>query len=616
MYRFDKERFIAYFIMVICLVFFWAAVFTAISRADTWEVLKGFRILKGPNGETIRAWSPGQWQQDGAQLEGIGYSEGFRDPAELDEYSEWARDNPDLVSEAWTVNDALRGEGTSLPSADTYAFDGLAADTGAATDTAGGILGVGVGSALGTVALAGGAFVLGVEIGNGLQSLGGAPRWELFTNNAEEKEAIKKEAVGHVVKYKWTSAPRTEYDEKFNKVRTTEVTLPKGYYWSDSAEGPGAEYEVDLFSSECVSGVQPSCAQKERTGETYEAAPECPEEKNCAGFVPAEFRRIEVIHVYGNESIKHTEAKTWYYYPLEECDTESFSLFGLPGENCIQPLGIPTTAPLTKPQEKENEKHGEPAKPEVTPEIPLAPTKITEEQQRKFDETPAREKKEKLIPEHGELEIPAPGNELATVYIPELETIGFNDVSSYIVPETAINPDVGPNEVAAVDPAPGSKVNPDTRVTVAVNPADAPIPESRTPIGGPTLPGIKLPNLPLLCNTMPFGVPCWLVKQIEAFSGTGAAPIWKIGPFYIQGNKIGPAEVHLSDIESIMEVVRPFMILFGTIGIVLLFYRIFTGKSLGGGENPAGQVPEPEPPGPGNPFDDEYDTRGYGGGVL
>jgi hypothetical protein len=614
MYRFDKERFIAYFIVAICLVFFWAAIFTAISRADTWEVLKGFRILKGPNGETIRAWSPGQWQEDGAQLEGIGYSEGFQDPAELDAYSEWARDNPDLVSEAWTVNDALRGEGTALPSADTYAFDGLAADTGAVTDTAGGILGVGVGSALGTVVLGGGAFVLGVELGNGLDQLFGLPEWKIFTSETEEKEAAT-EAVAHENRLDKITYEREVESEPIEGDNVKRKLKP-GWYYSNDVYGEGGPFLLELAVT-CVPDT--GCTSSDVESENYAYSAQCGVEtyRTCYPWQPAKFHRLEIVTKDFTTSTRHKiESKIWLYYPLEKCDTEYFSLFGLPGENCIQPLGVPTTAPLTKPQEKENEKHGEPAKPKVTPEIPLAPTKITEEQQRQFDETPAREKKEKLIPEHGELEIPAPGNELATVYVSELETIGFNDVSSYTVPETAINPDVGPNEVAAVNPAPGSKVNPDARVTVAVNPADAPIPESRTPIGGPTLPGIKLPNLPLLCNTMPFGVPCWLVKQIEAFSGTGAAPIWKIGPFYIQGNKIGPAEVHLSDIESIMEVVRPFMVLFGTIGIVLLFYRIFTGKSLGGGENPAGQVPDPEPPGPGNSFDDEYDTRGYGGGIL
>ena len=190
------------------------------------------------------------------------------------------------------------------------------------------------------------------------------------------------------------------------------------------------------------------------------------------------------------------------------------------------------------------------------------------------------------------------GGETYPDYAKQLEKAGFTDPQSKTLPESGIDTKVGPGDVAQTKPAEGSRVKPDAGddpVEVDVNPDDAPIPpEMGGGVPPPTEPGIDLPHLTLLCTTFPFGVPCWLRKQLEAFAGTGAAPVWSIGPIEWEGHKIPKVEINLAKLESIMEVVRPFMVIFGGIGIVFLFYKIFTGKSFGGGENPAGQVPNPE----------------------
>lgn len=216
------------------------------------------------------------------------------------------------------------------------------------------------------------------------------------------------------------------------------------------------------------------------------------------------------------------------------------------------------------------------------------------------------EEEHSLLPGIGEAgEKAAPDPTLATIpeikpqekyseYAPEVEAAGFTNIHENVVPESEIDGDTGPEGVISTAPSPGSRVTPDTEVNVDVNPDDAATPPEGGSIGPPDLPGIKLPELHLLCTTMPFGVPCWLVKQLEAFSGTATAPVWKLGPFKWAGGTIPKAEINLATLEPIMEVVRPFMVLFGTIGIVLLFYRIFTGHSIGHGENPSGEVPDPE----------------------
>jgi|HubBroStandDraft_2_1064218.scaffolds.fasta_scaffold15351_3 hypothetical protein len=231
------------------------------------------------------------------------------------------------------------------------------------------------------------------------------------------------------------------------------------------------------------------------------------------------------------------------------------------------------------------------------------PADATIETSPKEGEEAEEEEKVKIIANPAEMPaiVPAPltEGELGTQYQTELDEQGWTDNELDVLPESLIDTSVGPNDEVRSDPAPGTREAPgtegSTKVTVVVNPADAPPPEGKAPpIGPPTEPGIKLPHIVLLCTTFPFGVPCWLKKQLEAFSASSAAPVWTIGPFEWDGHKIPKAEIHLSDIEPIMEKVRPFMLIFGGIGIVFFFYKVFTGNEIGGGENPPGEVPGPE----------------------
>ena len=560
----------------------------SIASADTWTTIKGVRQLRGEHGELLRSWTPDEWATEESRIEALGYAEGFSDPEELDEYSEWARDNPDLVSEAWTVDDAARGEGGSLPSADTYLIDDAAVDEGTLSASLGA-------TALGTVALGPAAFALGVTIGNGLDSIFGLPKWELFNSEAEEKESkadeearVTEEHSTRNMEYENQEAHRTEY-----------VHLPKGYYYSNYAYGGGGPVGLTLVTKRCKEGEEPGCPEELVTGETYELFPDCPSKEACKR---PEFAGWEYIKVQSQNTFSSTEHKIgytfWLYHSFPECEVSIWEV-KMPEPPCVEPEGVPAPERLTPDQEKENTEHEEIEKPaeDFPGTRPTKPNHLPEEEQKEVIEHEPN-----YVPEHWpgaepgsrELEIPDPGKELATEYITELETLGFTDVTHYVVAETAINPDVGPEEVAGVDPAVGSEVVPDTHVTVAENPADAPIPPEHGGIGPFTPPGIHFPKLALLCNTMPFGVPCWLVRQIEAFSGTGSAPVWKIGPFHWGEVSIPAAEIHLASLEPVMEVVRPFMVIFGTIGIVLLFYRIFTGHAIGRGENPSGEVPDPE----------------------
>lgn len=182
---------------------------------------------------------------------------------------------------------------------------------------------------------------------------------------------------------------------------------------------------------------------------------------------------------------------------------------------------------------------------------------------------------------------PSRSGELFPEYASKVEQAGFTVApESYILPESAIDTSVGPNDVSdtRISPAPGTAAEPTTKIRVGVNPGDAPEPgEGHTPISGPTEPGIDFPNFGVLCKGFPFGVPCWLAQTIEGWSAASKAPKWGISSFTVEGHTIPGATFDLTKLEPIMEIVRPAMLVFATVGLVLLFYRFAKGGSPASG---------------------------------
>jgi hypothetical protein len=206
---------------------------------------------------------------------------------------------------------------------------------------------------------------------------------------------------------------------------------------------------------------------------------------------------------------------------------------------------------------------------------------------------------EKPIPDPTLPEIPpVEHDELFTHYKTRVETQGFTTVDEHVLPESLIDTSVGPNEVSSVAPSPGTKASPSTKVDVNVNPEDAPVPgeEGGGSIGGPTLPGFHTPNFGVLCKGFPFGVPCWLWETIESWSAPGVAPEWGIGGWEVSGHKIPDTKFKLSALEPIMEKVRPAILIFATIGIVLLFYQFAKGGGppSGGAQDSVSSIPQPD----------------------
>jgi len=192
-------------------------------------------------------------------------------------------------------------------------------------------------------------------------------------------------------------------------------------------------------------------------------------------------------------------------------------------------------------------------------------------------------------------EIPQPlPNEVGSAYKTRIEGLGFTKVTLSTLPEVAIDPKVGPEGVSYTVPAEGIRVAPATTdVTVEQNPATAPTPGAPEG-GGITPPGINFPKFGVLCKGFPFGVPCWLAKTIEGWSATGKAPVWGVEEFEVHGKKIKGLTFDFAKLEPLMEKIRPALIIFATIGLVLLFYRFAKGGSppSGSGEGSGDSKPE------------------------
>jgi hypothetical protein len=206
-------------------------------------------------------------------------------------------------------------------------------------------------------------------------------------------------------------------------------------------------------------------------------------------------------------------------------------------------------------------------------------------------EPPESEEEEKPLPGPLWPELPGPEkSEVGTHYKERLEREGFTEVEIFTLPETEVDPRVGPGEVSRVEPKPGSKYDPKTKIDVVVDPETAP-PGAGLPkfpglkIGGVDEPELHLPHIELLCKKFPFGVPCWLFEELEKWTATGSAPTVGISGFEIHGKAIPGASGDFASLEPVMEKVRACELILGTIGLVLLFYRFATGGSPSGGSS-------------------------------
>jgi hypothetical protein len=565
-----------------------------------WQHVEGKHDLYLHNTETgektlEQSYDGGEWDAEKHRLEGI--RECLSRPGEACG-KEIHEGDTGVTDENYTVDDSAQSvveagqaEGASMPQDVTGPLDELAENAGeldlaSAGEAVAGGSSVLLGSTAFTIGV---ALVPGVALGVGLDQLFG------YEDFSEETEA---ELVHVSTEHKCYLDDKKEnsvfWEELTEGVHYKEITLPKGYY-QNCVSSQATERKTNFQGTyECKDnkideGEAPVVGPRWHTKEAYEVDEESEYSGSC---------KEQILRIVRYE---------WAWIEPECNNVETLTDFfdgELPSKPGCAPVGLPKKGLLTKVQEETNEDHyktGEPPialLPHIQPTVPAVkplehghPHRITEQEVEKTVELPAVHK---YIPEKGkktakelkeaeeeqELEIPAPlPLETGADYKTELEDDGFMDITVNTLPESAEDPSTGPEGAAYSVPASGTWVVPETHITVEQNPDTAPVPaEAGRGIEGPSEPGIKLPSFPVLCRGFPFGVPCWLMQTIEGWSSSAVAPEWGIENLEIDGHHI-TGKFKLSQLEPIMEKVRPAMVIFATIGLVLLFY----GFAKGGG---------------------------------
>jgi hypothetical protein len=429
-------------------------------------------------------------------------------------------------------------------------------------------------SFIGDVGLAVGAFGVGVAIGNGIDEILGFETLGLSGGTSHTEARVPTE-VGRYNGEFQINGPC--YNLSTTKIEESNYMLEGGGpYWN--TYGHGAVCVVALPHVEVA-----ACRV---TGGEFSEVYHCPELAG-AGTFHCSGTCFPQEQLYWNP-VTDTGASTFVTHPdpplnaftREDSGSITITYSTNLGEEAMPqrfgeeiPTGFTqnsTVAPTRPPPE--------PFTRPVPASVP-APVKV-------FVLEPEPGKEGKKLPSPLLPEIPhAIPNEIGTHYVTRLKNEGWPNVELHTLPETAMDPNVGPEGVSYTAPAEGTHESTKTiHVDVEQNPTNAPIPaETPNKIGPPTEPGFKLPKFGVLCKGFPFGVPCWLVKTIEGWSATPKAPEWGLEEFSIKGKKVSGSKFHLSQLEPIMEKVRPAILIFVTIGIVLLFYKFAKGGGPEGG---------------------------------
>lgn len=426
------------------------------------------------------------------------------------------------------------GEGT-IDGLDGVGQEGGNLAVGAAEDTG---PGAGVTPFLGPVVLGAAAFTAGALLGNafdeitGLPSLFetvGIPSWADLTAKSEEKHA------GSIVRFK------TEVSAGEQSIKVP------GYY----LQCRGNEFKEDLTYS----------AYPEHPAETIEYG--CEGKGNEVITQPCKGERCS------EPGYLQTDVHEYELVCKESSETEHPL-----AQNCagaVEPLQVPKPAPMPVEDEESNSAHGveHAPKPYTNPDTITKPDTQTEHFPHKSSPY--------------ELLLPAPGK---NGYAP-----GDPEPRASPPTQTELEDEVGKSPHTEAEPLANYLEKPENSPNKTEAESE-PEPEAEAPgaVGPPALPGFKFPELGVLCKGFPFGVPCWLINSISSWSASASCPSLGIQEFSIKGHKIPEANTSLCPLEPIMEKVRPAMLTFATIGLLILFYSFARGGSppSGGGTSDTG----------------------------
>lgn len=129
-----------------------------------------------------------------------------------------------------------------------------------------------------------------------------------------------------------------------------------------------------------------------------------------------------------------------------------------------------------------------------------------------------------LVPEPA----PGPAGETFEEYITRLGLLGWTgSATSTVLESNLADPERGPEDVVTTSPAPGTRIPPNTPVTVRLNPPDWPAPgdpgdedaDCPCPIHSLDFSALQVDEV---CAKFPFGVFCWIEDQISLLFGSAA----------------------------------------------------------------------------------------------
>lgn len=200
--------------------------------------------------------------------------------------------------------------------------------------------------------------------------------------------------------------------------------------------------------------------------------------------------------------------------------------------------------------------------------------------------------------EPGKVVIPVPHvGELYSHYDERLEVLGLKPVPSALG-ELTYDPAIGPEQVAETNPRFYAEVQPGTEVRVRYNPATAPEGDevTETEAGGeggswspPSIPSISLAPLSEVhigCNQFPFGFFCWYGEALTSWGSEGTCPSFSLPVGHAtHTDDDGELGTDLCVLEPAMNIVRPILVLLGTLGIGLFFAYAAMGLGGSGGDD-------------------------------
>lgn len=181
--------------------------------------------------------------------------------------------------------------------------------------------------------------------------------------------------------------------------------------------------------------------------------------------------------------------------------------------------------------------------------------------------------------------VPGPlQHETYAQYLARLQAAGHTGTATRLdLTDATLDPARGPSEVVSTSPAAGTRIAPDSAVTVRANPETAPEVAGSGGTGNPSTHAINLAplNVAGLCSNFPFGVPCWLYDVMSSWVvGTPEPPSWQI-PFPFVAVADRPS-IDLADWDAWAPQLRALILLVAAVGIALKFYALATGQSRGG----------------------------------